>query len=616
MQQLRKEAELLVALRRACVDAADACKQTVRSTATATSKKRFEFAEQCKRLNERITDFVKASEVTKQQKCDFAAFMEMCNLQLGPKELVFPDATSKLDPLAKLVESVQTLRKLRNYASLGAHSPLTIMTEQQLTALDKCRTILSETALDSSLWTSLPNPILSIGQELISQPSTADVVEEADEQIKRLTFASEECAEQQAQAVQDGDMKLCEVLYFKKIALQESMVDVFNKIYAALDQHHVDAYLQPMKKVHVIHTESNKEIAALMKRNETIKLRVKSDLRALDEAAHGLRTSASESAAQYTRFIDDCKRSLEQNQKNQDQCLAAIEELEKRLVVLAEERSTVVDRQLVAVEKEKRRLVDVANFQKFQLQHEALLKATLQNTEAAEEVTDIFDEFMCNSCNQLEQQLRLVEDAVEQERLRTHEKRLAHFRNLYLTLGDLQYKKERNLEELDKKIAHTHIQQELAMETFNPKAKEFSQLKKDLVKVREEMESQLNTLQQKSVLHIESFKPTEVALVNSGKQFLHPVEELDRMNRTRQQKLLEYHKLMGSDEKEAAASPQSEMQAIEDLRNQMMPRKPRSSNGLTKRSSSGALGAGGVASELQPLPDAVGSSPTRRLGPN
>jgi hypothetical protein len=621
MQQLRKEAEILVALRRACTDAAEGCRHTVRNTSTATSKKRQELAEQCKRLNDRMTEFAATIDVKHQTRCDFAAFMDACNLQMTTKDLVFPDHAAKLDAVAKLNDAVLTLRKLKKYSSLGAQHPLARLVEQQITGIDKARTILSETALDSAMWASIPNPILSICQEMIGMQTVDEAVEETTEQIRRLTFASEECAEQQAQAVQDGDMKLCEVLYFKKIALQESMVEVFNKTYAALDQHHLEAYLQPMKKVHFVHTKINEEIGALMKRNEAVKAKVKGDLRALDEAAYTLKNTAADCQAQFARFMQDCQRNLEQNQKNQDQCLAAIEELEKRLVVLSDERALIAERQISAVEKERRRLADVGNFAKFQAQHEAILKATLQNAEAAEEVTDIFDELMCNSCNQLEEHLRLVEEAVESTRLKTHESRLSHFRILYLTLGDLQYKKERNLEELDKKIAHTHIQQELAMETFNPKAKEFSQMKKDLVKVREEMESQLHTLQQKSVLHIEAFKPTEVALVNSGKTFLHPVEELDKMNRSRQAKLLEYHKLMGSDEREV--EPANELQAIEDMRNQMQPRKPKSSSG--GGASSAAMTASGQAATKARTASSSGlslpaepssSSPGRRLGPN
>lgn len=621
MQPLRKEAEILVALRRACVDASDSCRHTARASGTTTTRKRQELAENCRRLSERLAEFSQTVDVKQQARCDFAGFMETCGLELGAKDLVFPENTAKLEAVQKLQDAVLTLRKQKRYASLGQSHPLTLLVEQQLASIDKARTILSETALDGIVWASIPNPIVAIAQDLISAVSVSDAVEESGEQIRRLTFAAEECAEQQAQAVQDGDMKLCEVLYFKKIALQESMVGVFNTTYATLDKHHLDEYLQPMKKVHLVHTKLNDDISVLMKRHEVTKAKVKGDLRALDEHGYQLKNQAADCQAQFAKFMQDCGRSLEQNQKNQDQCLAAIEELEKRVAVLGEERNVIVERQLFAVEKEKRRVVDATNFAKFQTQHEAILKATLQNAEAAEEITDIFDEMVCQSCNQLEQHLRAVEDSVEVTRLKTHETRLEHFRGLYLTLGDLQYKKERNLEELDKKIAHTHIQQELAMETFNPKAKEFSQLKKDLVKVREEMESQLHTIQQKSVLHIEAFKPTEVALVKTGKAFLHPVEELDRNNRNRQAKLLEYHKLMGSEEQDAM-HPVDEMQAIEDLRGSMQPRKPKSSQG-TSASAAPTTASGQAAAKVRTasssglsLPGEPMGSPSRRLGPN
>lgn len=44
-------------------------------------------------------------------------------------------------------------------------------------------------------------------------------------------------------------------------------------------------------------------------------------------------------------------------------------------------------------------------------------------------------------------------------KLAVHEEYLQSFRSMYLTIGDLQYKKERNMEELDKKIQTAHIQQ-------------------------------------------------------------------------------------------------------------------------------------------------------------
>mmetsp|Transcript_58019 Transcript_58019/g.66850 ORF Transcript_58019/g.66850 Transcript_58019/m.66850 type:complete len:616 (-) Transcript_58019:79-1926(-) len=596
----RKEADVQFALRRACEDVADAGRRTIRAAHLTTAKKRTEFRDLCKSLDDRIREFLEQCEVKERQPVSFAAFYDACGLQLTAKELSNPQSKCKLEPLGQFQDQINQLKKSKKFpAAQKEGSPLADFTDQALNAIDKCRTILSETNLDSGMWSEIPLSLLALVAECLGHDKASDVVEESREQLKRLMFAADECQEMQQQAVADGDMKQTEVLYFKRITIQESMVEVFNKIYSTLDQFHTDCFIQPMKKVHEVHGRVSNDISKIMKINENLKNRIQQDLRALQDTQTQSRSQGSEAQAQFAQFMDECSKQLDQNQKHQDQCLAAIEELEKRLQVLGEERMQVIAHQLDTVEKEKRRLVDMQNFNAFVQQHTAALQLTLQNAEAAEEVTDVYDEVLCSGCNLLEQYLKMVDRETDKERSDTHEERLKHFRGLYLTLGDLQYKKERNLEELDKKIAQVHIQQELAMETFNPKAKEFSQMKKDLIKVREEMESQLQLLGQKSTLHIEAFKPTEIALIESGKSFVHPVQELDQMNKTRQQKLLEYHSLMSSEGTKAAGGEpavEAEMQAIEAMRQQMQPRKPRSQGG-SKRS--GGLGSGSPTNEFQ-----------------
>ncbi|CUG48932.1 paraflagellar rod protein, putative [Bodo saltans] len=603
----RKEADIQFALRRSCEDITEAARRTIRGSHLTTAKKRAEFRDLCKSLDDRLREFVEQCEAKERQQGSFAAFWDTCGLQLTTKELINPDKRCNLEPLGKFQDSVNTLRKLKKYATVRAGSPLAEFIDQALKAVDKSRTILSETNLDSTVWCEIPKLLLSLVGECIDHDQANEVVEEHHEQLKRLTFAADECAQQQQQAVIDGDMKQTEVLYFKRISIQESMVELFNQIYNTLDQYHADAFVQPMKKVHEVHSKSSNDISRVMKVNEALKQRVTQDIRTLQENQLSLRNDHNDAHAQFARFMDECGKSLETNQKQQDQCLAAIEELEKRLGVLGEERHRIVSVQLDTIEKEKRRVVDYNHFNAFVQQHTNSLQLTMQNAEAAEEVTDIFDEVLCSGCNLVEQHLKGVDKATDKERNNTHDERLKHFRGLYLTLGDLQYKKERNLEELDKKISQVHIQQEMAMETFNPKAKEYSQMKKELIKVREEMESQIDLLSQKATLHIEAFKPTEVALVESGRHFVHPVQELHDLNRNRQQKLLEYHNLMST---EGAQEPavETEMQAIESMRAQIQPRKPRSSHGAPP------LGSKRVGSSGSPTFDDDGSSPVRAAG--
>ena len=413
---------------------------------------------------------------------------------------------------------------------------------------------------------------MTLLQDVIAHPQTKLILEQHDEQLKRMVFGVEECSQQQEQAIADGDMKQAEVLYFKKISLQEAMVDVFNKMYAILDAHHADCFVDPLKRVHEVHKKGSAEISAIMQKNESLKQRVGADLESLNGTWTKLHEEDRGTKQGFAAFAADNDKQLRLVVDEQHQILAQIEELEKRLLKLGGDRTELVNRRIQAIENEARRQADLANFDAFCAQHKKLLEATTQTTEVSEEVTDVFDEMICNGCNAIEQYMRDLDQEIEAERMRVHELRLQHFRSLYLTIGDLQYKKERNMEELDKKISFTTIQQELAMETFNPKAKEFSQMKKDLLKVRDEMNSQVQTLQEKAQLHIEAFKPTEVALIECGKSFVHPAEELEGINRQRQQKLIEYQNLMSAEEgggeepEKVHAELEKEVKAIEEER--------------------------------------------------
>ncbi|KAF8288799.1 hypothetical protein TcBrA4_0005720 [Trypanosoma cruzi] len=82
-------------------------------------------------------------------------------------------------------------------------------------------------------------------------------------------------------------------------------------------------------------------------------------------------------------------------------------------------------------------------------------------------------------------------------RLQVHQEYLEAFRRLYKTLGQLVYKKEKRLEEIDRNIRTTHIQLEFAIETFDPNAKKHSDAKKELYKLRAQVEEELEMLKDK-----------------------------------------------------------------------------------------------------------------------
>lgn len=538
----RKQLEINDTLKRSVLDADDAAKRIHGLSGTA-SKQRADVVRQCHRAIEQLAEFEKLASFKHTRRFNAVKFLEETRQTVGIDQLVKPGDRGSTEGLER---AQQTARELsRNKVVKG--TPLETFYGQALSGFDKALTLLRETSLDSATWANMPDSLFMLLDEVSSLDSPSDVVADELEQLKRMEFEVEELEHKQEEALADGDMKLMETIYFQRVTVQEAMVATFDKIFQRLDVHAAEAHVAPLKRVHDVHEASSGEVSSVMHRTDALKQKVEDDLGRLN-TTHKEVTELGQVRQQQARGLKDKSDDyLRQNLMQIEQVYAAMDDLQKQLVKLSADRTDALEQRLQFAIEEDQHRADMEHFDAFYKEHKGLLEATLQQIEVSEEVTDIVDELLCNGCNAVEQRAKDNEEAIEKLRMETHEYRLKHFRQLYLTLGDLQYKKERNLEELDKKIQHVHIQQELAMETFNPKAKDYSDQKKALAAVRDEMQSQIEVLGDKAVLHIEAFKPTEAALIDAGKTFTHPVDELEAMNRTRQQKLLEYHTLMSAE---------------------------------------------------------------------
>jgi hypothetical protein len=547
LEAARKQQELNDTLRRSILDA-DALAKKVHASAS-TSANRSAAARHNKRGVEQLAEYEKIATMKATRRFNAAGFLRECNQTVGMEQLVTGKDKCDLAGLTRAGNSIERLRKQQQ-----GGGPLALFGDHACAALSKAEALVKETSLDTAEWGSLPDALVVLMDEVSALTSTEALLAEQKETIKRMHFEIDDLSQRQEDAIAEGDMKQMEVLYFKKITVQEMMVGVFNNMYTALDGFYQEAFVDPLKRVHGVHTQCNASVSQLMHKNDALKGQLEADIGRLDAMHKALNDESGDVKQLYLKRREESDGFLANNMMQTEQCYSAMEEIEKQLGKLAAERTQALELRVAAVDAEDARVADLSNFNQFFKQHKQLLDATVQTVEVSEEVTDLIDELLCNGCNAVEQRVREIDAEVEAERMKIHDERLEHFRTLYLTIGDLQYKKERNLEELDKKIEHTHIQQELAMDTFNPKAKEYSDTKKNLQNIRSEMEGQVSVLSDKAVLHIEAFKPTEAALLEAGRSFVHPADELVNKNRQREQKLLEYHQLMSSAE-EAGAAP-------------------------------------------------------------
>eukprot|EP00760_Papus_ankaliazontas_P029148 PhM_4_TR414/c0_g1_i1/m.23470 len=527
-------------------------------------------------------------------------YISDCAQELSMKELILPTTVPSMEGLGRAMDSLRAMR-----GSVPAHgAPIGSIMDTIVRYLDKCVTLLKDSKLDSQKWAPMLDPIFMLLFDVSKQRPLNECLTEAEEQCRRLKFEVEELNEKQTQAIMDGDMASAEQLYYTKLSVLEAHTAQQASKIECINEEEVSAFKDPLVRVHEVHKRSSNDVAGLIKQFESLKSAAESDLRKLQTEQERVTTEEFNYTRQFAAARDMSSATLKENYTKQEAAIRKIDEAEKELLQLAVERSEEMKRRMALVEAEARRKVDTQHFIDFAAQHAALLETTIHNCEIAEEVTDTVDEAVSNACKELERHLRQVEHDLECIRQDTHLQNLEGFRGFYLTLGDLLYKKERNVEEVEKKIQMAHMQQELAMETLNPRAKEFSQLKKDLQKVKEEMETQVTSLRDRSSLCIEELKPTEQALRIAGVPFTSPVDELSEKNKARDVKLLEYHELMASESGgnspsktgglnggvEVVAASDAELareqQEIERLRASIQPRRPHSKQSPTQSGSS------------------------------
>ena len=488
--------------------------------------------------------------------------MSACAQQMQVRELVNPSDCADTLQMKNVTGDLIKLRESQPNTDDGKYFDPVIANGVEI--VGKVTTLLADSKLQGDKWSVLTNPVISLLRDVMSQDTIRSSLAELDEQCRRVEFEIEEVAEKQQAAVQSGEMEATESLYYRKITMQEAFADLTTRKFDVIDAVAEEVFKEPLKRVHEVHAAANADIHALLRENETLKSRCEVDLASLTTEIERVNLEDYNETKANQNAIEKLNNMFKENVLCQDVCWGEMEKLEKELIRLGQERMTCAKELIKTLEQEEKRQVEYQYFSQFTTQHKALLELTIHNCELAEEMTDSIDEFISAHCNSIEQRMRDLERDLEDVRLEVHQSYLAHFRTMYLTIGDLQYKKEANVAALEEKIQIAHMQQEMHMESLNPKAKEFSQVKKDLQKLKSDLEKQVETLRAKSSLYIEAFKPTEQALIEAGRPFEHPVETLTQMNESRKMKLVAYHQLVSGEGGEAEL--ENERRVIEQMR--------------------------------------------------
>jgi hypothetical protein len=373
-------------------------------------------------------------------------------------------------------------------------------------------------------------------------------------------------------------MSIAEEQFYIKAQLLERLVELVRDKFRIIGV--TDDENRMFSKIHEVQKKAFQETSAMKDAKRRLKQRCETDLKHLHDAIQKADLEDAEAMKRFAAQKDKSEKFIKDNEDKQDECWRKIQDLERQLQKLGTERFEEIKRRIEENDREEKRKVEYQQFLDVVSQHKKLLELTVYNCDLAIRAIGIIEELVAEGCSAIKARYDKTNQELADLRLLVHQEYLGVFRRLYKTLGQLVYKKEKKLEEIDLNIRTTHIQLEFCVETFDPNAKKHSDSKKDLYKLRASVEEEVQMLKDKMATALEAFRPTEEALRQAGVEFLHPIEEVEEGNLNRRSKINSYKSHVNKDSAVIVAAQKEEIKRARAL---LQSQGPRSGTSPTKR---------------------------------
>ncbi|KAJ9446778.1 73 kDa paraflagellar rod protein [Diplonema papillatum] len=463
------------------------------------------------------------------------ASLSLHNTQLTPF-----DAEAQV---LELQQQVANLKKLKQDHQDKEHfDPHKVAVNNGLRRLDRVEKEARSGQLNVAKLARVPDTLLIQLEHLFGTPTLHSLLESHETAMEHLLFKLDRAREQREEALEDGEMQLAEKHYY-------AIVDLYDELQGEV-----------LEKLHIV-DKTLKETAVFDKVRDTYQLKagdeikkIKGDKEALKQKCEqdtqklfSLREKIEDVEKQMVlKMAEDCRRSdesLRVNGSKMEACWMQIEACERELYVLERERHREVKKRVEDKEKDEQRRMEFERFCQVCDSHTAHLDMTIRNCESMIHISNLTGDFVQSGFTSLASDFQAKSSSYGGTALALHKEHLTMFRGLFLALGDLTHKKEKKIEDVDKQIQASHINQELCADTLNPNAKRFSDLKKELLRVRDDLEQDVRELKEKAAEALEKFKLSEEALRDAEVAFIHPVIEHQEQSLATRAKMVEFKAL-------------------------------------------------------------------------
>lgn len=542
------------------------------------------------------------------KRLDVARLVADCNLKATSEMLVDDDAVCSLRAVENAQDHINAM--LRDYPDCDKN--LKAYMAGALDVLRKAGKLVESAKIESDGWLPVVGPVLQALEQMVRCRPIEEPLSRVVDEISKLDKEDQRIRDEQTVMLEDGNVAQNETLTQDRIQLMEGIADLVTHKFRIITQIDEGTLRVLQKETARIRNVTTGNSEALLRSTASKRAVLRDDLKRITDQRRKASDDERLARGAFEEQKDASDAALVENARRQDQCWKQMMALEQELIGLATQRRDEVDRRTRMVEREERRRCDMLHFTNFADTHCELLKTSLTSCEAEEELGQMMQEVVLQACAAVDSKVTAMKKTLEDSTLHAYAEHSDRFREQYLHLGDITYRKERLIDELDRRISMLNVQQDIAMQTFNPKARVLSEQRAELELERARVQQYVAVLHEKADAYVEAFKPTEKALRAVSQSFVHPIIELRKLNKERSRKLDQYYattvhdtglqetaKLTGVDHRipATAAEVEAMRQNVEDARATYQPRKKfinrdgtRPSVDLTKKSDFNPLG--------------------------
>lgn len=368
--------------------------------------------------------------------------------------------------------------------------------------------------------------LVGVFTELMGQDGNAmnelkQLLEDTDEQMQEAKVKIDRFQVDRARLIQEEDLRSAEGVFESMLEVQEQQIDlVLYRLGQLMDRGSKQQLIENLKK----HSDNANAITQeTSTANADIANRIDEDVETYKQSIVDEQAAMKKREEEYADQQRVTEARLVDNVKQQDRIWINIEKQLEQLEELNAERTKEVTSLLGKVQEQDRQRVESEALIKVCEEQIKILEELRHDNNTCEQITKSFGEWYDSAVKTT----KALADSTSSEgdHLAYEERKsyLAVFKQYYVSMGELLFKKSKRLEEVDRMIRNCEFQIEFCKETLDPDLPRYKNQLKDFNTRRVDIASKVDALQKRGDERAKVFMPHEQELRKAGVEFDSPL---------------------------------------------------------------------------------------------